>query len=200
MLPLLAQDPLQALDIGVVELPVARRRALGVQQALALQEADLGDGDVGELLLQEGQADAQPDRTVTLQRSETRPTRTVPLVGTTSPRIAPSTRPAVAAVVVFGRDPIASALRSCSAAPASPTVIATTSPPPCASRSRKPASRAYSSYGLMMNFTPVASIPPAAILSRASVSGTRLMQTAIFIGAGSCERIHMKIAGRETVG
>ena len=53
--PLLAQDPAQALDVRLVELPVARRRALRVDQALALEEADLGDGHVGELLLQERQ-------------------------------------------------------------------------------------------------------------------------------------------------
>src|SRR5439155_23856477 len=60
VLALLAQDPTQALDVGVVELAVARRRALGVEQALALDEADLRDGDVGELVLEEGQH--LPDR------------------------------------------------------------------------------------------------------------------------------------------
>ena len=55
VLALLAQDPAQALDVGLVELAVARRRALGVEQALALEEADLGDGDVGELVLEQGQ-------------------------------------------------------------------------------------------------------------------------------------------------
>ena len=53
VLALLAQDPAQPLDVGLVELAVARRRALGVEQALALEEADLGDGDVGELVLEE---------------------------------------------------------------------------------------------------------------------------------------------------
>src|SRR5690349_12998983 len=76
---------------------------------------------------------------------------------------------------------MASALRSCSAAAGSPTVNATTSPPPCPSRSRKPASRAYSSYGLITNFTPAVSMPaPPAIFRRASVSGTRLRQLMIF--------------------
>src|SRR5581483_9649287 len=50
---LLLEDPTQAFDVGLVELPVARRRALGVEQPLALEEADLRDGDVRELLLQE---------------------------------------------------------------------------------------------------------------------------------------------------
>jgi hypothetical protein len=50
MLPLLAQDPTETLHVGLEELAVARRRALGVHQALALQEADLGDRDVGKLL------------------------------------------------------------------------------------------------------------------------------------------------------
>ena len=50
---LLGEDPPQPLDVGVVELPVARRRALGVEQPLALEEADLRDRDVGELVLQQ---------------------------------------------------------------------------------------------------------------------------------------------------
>ncbi len=49
------QDPPQPLDVVVVELPVARRRALGVEQALALEEADLRDRDVGELVLEQGE-------------------------------------------------------------------------------------------------------------------------------------------------
>jgi hypothetical protein len=52
--PLLAQDPPEALDVGLVELAVTRGRPLRVDQALALEEADLRDGHVGELLLQEG--------------------------------------------------------------------------------------------------------------------------------------------------
>ena len=62
VLPLLAQDPAQALDVGLEELAVPRRRALRVHQALALQEADFGDGDVGELLTQQRQD--VPDREV----------------------------------------------------------------------------------------------------------------------------------------
>ena len=54
-IPLLPQDPAQALDVAFVELPVTRRRPLGIHQSLALQEADLGDGDVRELVLEEGQ-------------------------------------------------------------------------------------------------------------------------------------------------
>ena len=50
VLTLLPQDPAQALDVGFVELAVARRRALGIEQTLALEEADLRDGDVGELV------------------------------------------------------------------------------------------------------------------------------------------------------
>ena len=46
---LLGEDPAQPGDVVVVELPVARRRALGVEQPLALEEADLRDRDVGEL-------------------------------------------------------------------------------------------------------------------------------------------------------
>jgi hypothetical protein len=52
---LLAQDPAQALDVGFVELAVTRGRPLRVDQTLALEEADLRDGHVGEFLLQERQ-------------------------------------------------------------------------------------------------------------------------------------------------
>jgi hypothetical protein len=52
---LLAQDPAQAVNVRLVELAITRRGALGVDQALALEEADLGDGHVGELFLQERQ-------------------------------------------------------------------------------------------------------------------------------------------------
>ena len=62
VLPLLAQHPAQALHVVLVELAVARRRALRVDQALALEEPDLGDGDVGELLAEQGQH--VPDRQV----------------------------------------------------------------------------------------------------------------------------------------
>ena len=55
MLALLAQHPAQALDVVLVELAVPRGRALRVDQALALEEPDLGDGDVGELLPEQGQ-------------------------------------------------------------------------------------------------------------------------------------------------
>ena len=52
---LLVQDPAQPVDVGLVELPVARRGALGVDEALALEEPDLRDRDVGELLPQHAQ-------------------------------------------------------------------------------------------------------------------------------------------------
>ena len=52
VLLLLVQDPAQPGDVGVVELPVARRRPLGVDEALALEEPDLRDRDVGELVAQ----------------------------------------------------------------------------------------------------------------------------------------------------
>ncbi len=55
VLALLAQHPAQPFDVVLVELAVTRRGALGVDQSLALQEADLGDGHVGELLAQQGQ-------------------------------------------------------------------------------------------------------------------------------------------------
>ncbi len=55
VLALLEKHPAQSIDVLLVELAVARRRALGVDQSLAFQEADLRDGDVGELLAQQGQ-------------------------------------------------------------------------------------------------------------------------------------------------
>src|SRR5664279_515348 len=55
VLPLLAQHPTQSLDVVLVELAVARGRPFGVDQSLALEKADLGDGDVGELLAEQGQ-------------------------------------------------------------------------------------------------------------------------------------------------
>jgi hypothetical protein len=59
---LLAQDPTKALDVALVELPVTRWGALGVDQALAFQEADFGDGDIRELLVEQGEH--FPDRKV----------------------------------------------------------------------------------------------------------------------------------------
>ena len=50
VLALLAQDAAQQFDVIVVELAVARRRALRVDQALTFEETDLGDRDVGKLL------------------------------------------------------------------------------------------------------------------------------------------------------
>jgi hypothetical protein len=57
---LLAQDPAQPVDVTFVELPVPRRGPLWVEQALAFQEPDLGDGDIGELVLE--QREDLPDR------------------------------------------------------------------------------------------------------------------------------------------
>ena len=55
VLTLLAQDPAQALHVVIEELAVPRRRTLGIDQTLALEEPDLRDGDVRELLPEEGQ-------------------------------------------------------------------------------------------------------------------------------------------------
>ncbi len=52
VLALLPEDPAQARDVDAVELPVAGRGALGLDQPLALQEPDLRDRDVGELVLE----------------------------------------------------------------------------------------------------------------------------------------------------
>jgi hypothetical protein len=55
VLSLLAEDPTESFDVRLEEFAVPRRRALGVDQALALEEPDLGDRDVGEFLPQQRQ-------------------------------------------------------------------------------------------------------------------------------------------------
>src|SRR2546423_7172322 len=52
LVPLKAQDRLQALDVVLAEEPVAALRAARRQQALILEVPDLGDRDVRELGLQ----------------------------------------------------------------------------------------------------------------------------------------------------
>src|SRR5438046_9572309 len=78
---------------------------------------------------------------------------------------------------------MASAVRIVSWAAAGPSAITTTSPGPAFSFRRSASSTANSSYGLRMNLTPASSsdLPSAAILTRVSESGTRFMQTAIFM-------------------
>ena len=72
---LLAQDPAQPFDVGAVELSIARRRSFGIEEALALEEADLGNGQVGELRLEQredfadGQEPAVGHRHLTLART-----------------------------------------------------------------------------------------------------------------------------------
>jgi hypothetical protein len=53
VLPLLAQDPTEALDVVLEEFAVTRRRTFRIDESLALEETDLGDRDVWELLSQE---------------------------------------------------------------------------------------------------------------------------------------------------
>src|SRR5256886_1148891 len=79
--------------------------------------------------------------------------------------------------------PMASVVRIVSWAAAGPSAITTTSPAPAFSFRRSASSTANSSYGLRMNLTPASSsdLPSAAIFTRVSESGTRLMQTAIFM-------------------
>ena len=45
----------RAFDVVLEELAVPRRRTLGIDQTLALEEPDLRNGDVGEFLPKEGQ-------------------------------------------------------------------------------------------------------------------------------------------------
>jgi hypothetical protein len=55
MLALLAQDPTQTLYITFIEFAVSRGRTFGIDQPLALEKADFGDGDVGELFSEQRQ-------------------------------------------------------------------------------------------------------------------------------------------------
>jgi hypothetical protein len=55
VLSLLAKYPTQAVDVGFVELAVTRRCPLRHQQATALEETDLRDGDVWKLFAQQCQ-------------------------------------------------------------------------------------------------------------------------------------------------
>ncbi len=55
VLTLLTQDPTEAFHVGLEELAIAGWGPFGVHQTLSLQKADLGDGDVGELLAQQRQ-------------------------------------------------------------------------------------------------------------------------------------------------
>ncbi len=64
VLLLLVQDPAQTGEVGVVELAVPRRRALRVDEPLALEEPDLRDRDVGELVTQFGEHLADREMTV----------------------------------------------------------------------------------------------------------------------------------------
>jgi hypothetical protein len=52
---LVAEDPAQALDVGLVELPVPGWGPLRVEQPLALEEPDLRDRDVREVVLEQAQ-------------------------------------------------------------------------------------------------------------------------------------------------
>lgn len=87
---LLEEDPPQALKVGRVEASIARRCAFGIDEALALKEANLRDGDIGELAaelveyLPDGQVDvgggfgahAVPSALPTTNVSTNRPTCT----------------------------------------------------------------------------------------------------------------------------
>ncbi len=55
VLTLLAEHPTESFDVMLEELAVPRGGSLGVDQTLALEEADFGDGDVGELLAEQRQ-------------------------------------------------------------------------------------------------------------------------------------------------
>ena len=55
VLTLLAQHPAQTLDIVLIELAVAGWGPLRVDQALAFQESDLRNCDVGEFLAEQGE-------------------------------------------------------------------------------------------------------------------------------------------------
>ena len=63
---LLAQDASQQIYVIGIELAIAGGRALGIDQTLALQESDLGDGHIRELFEQQRQN--FPNRKVTCRR------------------------------------------------------------------------------------------------------------------------------------
>jgi hypothetical protein len=85
VLALLAEDPPEPLDVGVVELAVARRGALGTDQPLALEEADLRDRDVGEL--DDEQVEDFADRQVRALGHRADPHRVDPTWSTPRPRL-----------------------------------------------------------------------------------------------------------------
>src|SRR5438105_12871624 len=97
--------------------------------------------------------------------------------------------------------PMASAVRIVSWAAAGPSAITTTSPAPAFSFRRSASSTANSSYGLRMNLTPASSsdLPSAAILTRVSESGTRLMHTAILIrGDATTPRCTLQVVNHDS--
>jgi hypothetical protein len=55
VLSLLPENPPEPLDVMSVELPVSGRGALGIDQTLALEEPDLGDGHIRELFAEQRQ-------------------------------------------------------------------------------------------------------------------------------------------------
>ncbi len=79
VLPLLAEHPAKPLHIVVVELAVAGRGPLRIDQALALEEPDLGDGHIREFLPQEGQ-DITDGEVGPAAHGATPPTQTTPLI------------------------------------------------------------------------------------------------------------------------
>src|SRR5262249_957589 len=72
---LLEEDPTQPVEVRRLELAVARRGPLGVDEPLALEEADLGDGDVGELPLEPAQHLPHPEMTRRVERRRRRAPR-----------------------------------------------------------------------------------------------------------------------------
>ena len=76
VLALLAEDPAEAIDVGLVELAVTGRRPLGNEQPPALEETDLRDRHVRKLLTQQrenvanGQVGALPHWNSALARRE----------------------------------------------------------------------------------------------------------------------------------
>jgi hypothetical protein len=52
MVALLKQDPTDPFDVIFTELAISGRAALGIEKPLSLEEPDLGDGDIGKLLLE----------------------------------------------------------------------------------------------------------------------------------------------------
>jgi hypothetical protein len=52
VIALLEKNPTNPVDVVLTELAITGGTALGIEKTLCFEEADLGDGDIGKLLLE----------------------------------------------------------------------------------------------------------------------------------------------------